>query len=316
MKPQEFISFVLLSLMLTGCQKTTQPVVQSEGGRFLLGGVEAEDVVERAISPEGRALEIKNENGHVTVRGTDGDVARFFFQKYASGADLAESRLNLDRIKIEERGSETTYFYTVKEAGRAKRAGVDVVAEIPAQTPVSLILTNSEVLVQSVRGPLSIENKNGSITILSSQDEVTARTENGHMHMSISEAMNKPVLLETKNGSIEVFMPRGMNMRVEAETDMGEISAEGLYFKDAEFVETSVGARYRGTLGAGSGVLRLKTRTGNIYVGVMASTPEQPATPGAGTASDEVPLPDSTVNESSEDYLFTPPKDTLQKEED
>lgn len=272
--------FVLLLLTVTSlhCQKSPAPVIQSGEGRFLLGGASAEEVVERTISPEGRALEILNPNGQVTVKGTNESMARLTFHKYARGDNDTKSKSGLQNIDIEERGSDATYHYKIVHTSRANRTSVDVVAEVPNGTPLSLLLKNSDVLIENFSGSLTIDNRNGAITINASGGGVQAKTNNGPIHVSVAALVaGESVVLETNNGSIEVQLPAQLNAEIKAITSAGGIYATGLTFENIDFSETATGAQYEGRLGEGKSKIRASTDAGDIILKATSLLKEVPS---------------------------------------
>ncbi len=83
--------------------------------------------------------------------------------------------------------------------------------------------------------------------------------------------------LGTETGEINIWLPRGANLRLEAETETGEIDNQlGTGEAPAE-VETT-GRRLGLTLGAGKGKLSARAATGRIGLG-WSDTPRPSASP-------------------------------------
>jgi DUF4097 and DUF4098 domain-containing protein YvlB len=62
------------------------------------------------------------------------------------------------------------------------------------------------------------------------------------------------------NGNVSLTIPDSTSARVEAKTTNGAVSVSGLSIRDMSSSRTAV----TGTLGGGSGVIRLTTVNGNV----------------------------------------------------
>ena len=124
--------------------------------------------------------------------------------------------------------------------------------------PVVLNTRNRNINLERVSGPLSITNRNGSITV------------------SVAEPL-APVMIENRNGDVEVTLPTSAQFNVQAETTNADLENEfGLSL-------TQEGDRPKliGSVGKGGPLVQISTSQADISLnkGSVASNSPNPPTP-------------------------------------
>lgn len=143
---------------------------------------------------------------------------------------------------------------------------------------IKLTTDTGEVKLTGGSGLTDLETDTGDITLSDRPGpRLTAKTGTGALTLRYKTALPGEATLGTETGEISVWLPRNANLRLEAETETGEIDNQlGTGEKPAE-VETT-GRRLGLTLGAGLGKLSARAATGRIGLG-WSDMPEPSASP-------------------------------------
>jgi DUF4097 and DUF4098 domain-containing protein YvlB len=253
-----------LALLLAACG-SDDDVTRGEEGRLQLGSEEARTVVERSVRLGARTLVIDAEAGSVTVVGTDGDTAELRFEQVARGSSATTAQKKLGRMSIEEAGDGEIYQYVVR-TDDAEGTQVNVEARVPRATPLQIGLENGTVRLSGTAGNIGVEAENGSIEAAGlAGQRVDLRTTLGNVEAGFAALSTEAdVRLETENGALVLALPAEANATVDASTETGSISVQGLGFTDRNLDEDGVSQRFRGRLGQGGAKVRAVTEVGTI----------------------------------------------------
>lgn len=157
----------------------------------------------------------------------------------------------------------------VPEGGR--NAWVTVSYEIfaPERTDLSLKTVNGGVSVEGVHGRIEADALNGGISLNGVGGDVRARTVNGGVSVALAGDTWEGGGLDvgTTNGGIDMTLPPRYSARLDAETRVGRISAEGLDVDRPDHRnERRMGGHVQTTLGQGGPPLRLSTTNGGVSI--------------------------------------------------
>lgn len=216
-------------------------------------------------------IEVDTFNGSITV------------QRGSSGVVAVEATLR-DPDHVDYRVSQSGHAVTVIAEDRraaffGPSPGASILLIIPEHAELRLRSSNGAIEVTGIMGDLELdtsngalrltevtghvdgETSNGRITVSGLTGTIDARTSNGSISFSGSLAAGTEHELRTSNGSITVEVGPEANLRVDASTSNGDIAAE--FPLVVERVSDDV---LKGTIGDGSGSLRLSTSNGSITI--------------------------------------------------
>ncbi len=255
----------LLALLALSACRSGDDVTMGEEGKLQLGREEARTVVERTVRLEGRTLVLDADAGSITVVGTGGEVAQLRFEQVARGATAASAQERLDRLTIEEAGDAEIYQYLLR-AGDVEGARVNVEARVPATTPLHVRLERGAVRLSGTAGNVTVENESGPVEAAGlAGPHVELRTELGNVEAGFVVLPGEAVVrLETENGNIILILPGESSADVDAETQTGSISVQGLTFSNRTLDQDGVQQRFRGRLGRGDAEVHATTEVGTI----------------------------------------------------
>lgn len=255
---------LLAALLTLGACRTSDDVDRDASGALVLGGVEQTETIERGVVPGQRALVLTGFSGEIRLSGVEEEEARLHFIKRVRGGDAATARKGLDDITIEESGDGAAYRYTMRSKAPA-RTSVDVEGTVPRGTPLQITLDNGTVTVRDVLAPLTIRVQNGRVAVAAAGGAVDVETQNANLVVGLARvAEDAKVRLSTENGRIALGLPRDGGARIDAESQVGTIRADGLDFRSQQLTPRKAGARFRATMGSGAAEVVLRTQNGSI----------------------------------------------------
>jgi hypothetical protein len=233
---------------------------------FCVAPARAKDqtIVKTLPFAQGGTLRIENVNGSVEIRGWDREEIEIRAVKSAPrSADLdlvqVEIKPAVDRVEIETR-------YPADQ-------GVDVSVEYLIRVPRRVIVesaatVNGAVRVSGVEGSGDLRTVNGDVEVSESGGGFNARTTNGSIREELQSYAAKPLALETMNGSILVALPENAGAEIDAQSMNGEIRTQKPVLLKGSFARGS----FRGKLGPGGALLRIRTVNGAIQIAVWTAT--------------------------------------------
>ena len=230
-----------------------------------MSGVEARDEWRRTYKiARGATFEIRNTNGKIRIRPTDGDAIDIVATRVVKAPSQDEAKKLLAEFKIEETISADAVV--VDSTGRGlsswQSRQVDYEVRLPAWVNVTLRSTNGDVGVEGISGFLRVSTTNGEVTASALEQGADVQTTNGGVRLDFAKLGDAGVECSTTNGQITVSLPRDAKARVSASVSNGDISTSGLDLATSE----KSGRKLEGTVGGGGPMVRLKTTNGGIDV--------------------------------------------------
>lgn len=213
--------------------------------------------------PEGRLQVPDVGSGSVSVEGWDGDRARVQARITArsrmgrSAASIAEEvEVEARPGRIETSGPDGTF--------RGGGWTVSYWIQVPRGTELELEVTNGQIQVREVGGPVAAVSTNGRLRLDGVDGWVRARTTNGSVDVAFREGgrLGQPADVQATNGSITLNLPRDLNANLRASTVNGSITGNVLTDPSGQRGNREAAA----TLGAGGPEIALRTTNGAIRV--------------------------------------------------
>ena len=256
MKPAIWIATLLL-VCIAGCAEDEPDLPEP---------IEVTAEAEQTVVPNGRTVVLEHYSGAVTVSGRNDSTALFRLTKRATGRGEAEAQRLLDGIAVEtEEDAETVAVRLASEAPDSTAVGVR--AEVPFKTPVRVMLGDGAVDISAMTGAIAVEVANGAVTIKGAARDLDVQTGNGDITAEmIGFTDSTTVELVASNGAITLQIPKSAAAALEASTQSGTITTEGLDLEDRTEEKRSAGGRLAATLGDGTGRITLRTENGAVTV--------------------------------------------------
>ena len=299
-------SVLFCSLFLMACDDPSDDrgMEETDSGRLLLGSAEDRATLERGVELRGRTLVFDGQQGSIELRGTEAEAANLAFTKIGRGRNPADAEQVLSRIAVEEAGDDNVYQYMMR-ADEPELSRVEVDGTVPQSSTLNITLEAGQVVVDSVRGPVTVQSTNGSVTVTQAGAGMDVSTRNGSITVSLlSIAQEEEVQLETRNGDITLRLGPDIAADIDAMTESGEIATRGLPFEERALARDGAGFRFEGRVGNGGATIQLRTENGTI---TLAGLGEAPAEDGPRPAEQQ-PFPEDLY---PTDPAPTPVEDTV-----
>lgn len=227
--------------------------------------VVSEDFAYRLDAAAHTGLQLLGINGSITVTG-DGSagtvsVAGVRTVRRCSPSE-ADRLIEALEVRVEE-SAETIVVRTV-QPGQTQRCSlaVDYEVRVPTRFAVNIGSVNGPVRVRSLTGAASVAHVNGDVDLNGLTAPVQVLLTNGSITADAVIPGTARVDLRTVNGNVELAVPAGSSALLSASLANGVIRVDNLHLEDRVATLTMLS----GTLGAGSGEIRLRTTNGNITV--------------------------------------------------
>ena len=264
---------LILAGLLMACQRAGErDVTRTEGGVMRLGSVEVVDTVARAVAPTGRPLVVEGMRGSVRLLGADRSTAALSFIRRGRGESRDDGQEVLEDISITERGTESTYTYTL-QADRETYAAVDVRGQVPRETALQIDRLSGTVHIEGVEGRLTIDHEHGDVEVQDAAALVEVNIENGDVQVGFQSVPSEGrIRLRTANGDVGVRLPPTSSVLVDAQTNVGLIRTRGLSFTAERLKPINAGARYNAQVGDGGPTIEMRTENGSITIQARDTT--------------------------------------------
>lgn len=223
----------------------------------------------------GTELQVRNQNGSVTVEGFDGAAIEM------STEIRGPTEASLDEVAVNEtRDGDRVVVETAYDNSGDERASVDLSVRVPRAVRVTRAqTTNGDLYVSGVAGGGEFASRNGDIDVRNLDGHVDAQTTNGDVTVEGVEALGGAVTtqgnvdvdvpelvgdaaVQTENGHVDATVAPDLDAAVSATTTNGVVRLDGIEFRDAETSQSSAS----GTLGGGTFDLSFETTNGDIVL--------------------------------------------------
>ena len=225
-----------------------------------------EQVFEAGAAP---SLTVDNFAGSVTVRAGEAGVIRVIATK------KAPLGTGLEQIDITMTPQDDGLVIKTQRRGISSNTSVDLEVTVPADTQLDLQTGAGSVDVHGLQGKVKANTGAGSVTIEDVTAEIEAHTGAGSLELrgvsgparldtgagsiQYEGAPQGDCRFETGTGSILLTLPEDLNMAVDLQTGMGDVSVG--FAVDGQVSRREV----KGTIGSGDqGTIYAHTGTGSI----------------------------------------------------
>jgi DUF4097 and DUF4098 domain-containing protein YvlB len=248
------LSIILSALFSAGCGLHFTPDVEARA-----------EWTRRYTLTSGGTLEIRNTNGKIQVRPSDGNVVEVVATRIAKARDEAAAKELLTRVEIKESAAADRILLDSRGASGHEFGGsrqVDYVVRMPASASLTVATTNGDVDVEGVGGVFTATATNGRVRASGLQDSAKVETTNGEVTLELVKLGSGGVTCETTNGVIDVSIPRNAKADLSARVTNGDIDFTNL---DLAVKEKSR-RRFDASIGGGGPAIRLEATNGAISV--------------------------------------------------
>lgn len=213
-------------------------------------------------------LETRTGHGRIVVEDCQGPLA----------SESSSGDVDIARVDSEVRAS--TGHGSIRAADVAaaslRSSSGDVVVS-RAAGPVTARTGHGQIALDDCHQPIDAETRSGSIELQQTGGVVRAQTGHGAIAVALSPDAGPTQVELSGCGPIELSLPGSVSARLEAHTHAGTIESDPI--PDAR-IDPRRG-HLEATLGAGEGLIRLRTSHGNIRIRrtIDVTAPPTPASP-------------------------------------
>ncbi|MHB0874839.1 MAG: DUF4097 family beta strand repeat-containing protein [Anaerolineae bacterium] len=217
-------------------------------------------------------LVVRNLVGDVSISpGPDGSVSvTADVETHARSRDAAQELLRQISVTVTVSGSEVNVEVTVPGELGSRSAGVDLVIAVPVQTSLQVRNDVGDLRVEDIIGAANLRNNVGDVSLsgvtLTGDSDIGVDV--GEVNFSGSLPASGRVSITTRIGEVAVSLPAEAQFRLDAQTEVGDITCDFDLADRSEEEQGIVGHRLRGSVGEDPAVeLLLSTTAGEIRLG-------------------------------------------------
>jgi DUF4097 and DUF4098 domain-containing protein YvlB len=224
-----------------------------------------ETFVERYPLRAGSTVTLQNVNGSVRIEGWAKNEVEVNAVKHST-----KERRDLDRVRIEvETPPGAVNIHTRYPENDPAGVSVEYRVKVPYQLLASRVETvNGNIVVTGVEGAGELRTVNGNVDVYDSAGCFNGRVTNGDVHVELRSLANAGAMsLESVNGSVLLALPQTAGAQLDVQSMNGEFRTELPIALKGAF-----GREYRGNLGRGGMLVRLRTINGRIEIVTLRAT--------------------------------------------
>jgi len=224
---------------------------------------------------DGVTFRLKNKNGGITVESWENGRIEVVARIKVKASSKSKALKLAEKLDFEVEGSqdevsiEVDYprirFTRFLNIFRGDRSSITVSfdVKVPENCNLKIENVNGGIRVSGISGEIALETVNGAIDINGLEIFGKARTVNGAVSCIIGRFPHGADLyLKGVNGSIRLQLPRELNARIDAKSINGGVRVKFPFSGEVEVKRW----RVAGTIGDGSGNIKLRTINGGIKV--------------------------------------------------
>ena len=223
----------------------------------------------------GAHLDIRNQNGSITILPSDGDSIVVHAVKRTN-----YGKSEFDKIQIEVTKGDP-FTVTTKVLREPARVSVDYELRVPrsmlvrtAETTngsieatgvkgtMNLRTSNGSVKAENIDGAVRAATTNGSITVRKVTAITGVTTTNGSIECEVAAIDGTAVDVHTTNGNLTLWVAQNLPVTLDASTTNGNLDTTGITLDNATASKHNI----RGDLGIPKGTLSVRTTNGNLSV--------------------------------------------------
>jgi hypothetical protein len=228
------------------------------------GDDEARASFRYAAASEGiTAFTLEGINGNVEVTGSpsaDSVIVRGERIVRSDDEEDAQEHLSLLQAEFETSGAAVTVHTRQPNRNEGRTYTVNYHVLLPENVRISVAGVNGDAEIIGMAAPAVVDWTNGDLLCTDVRGGCEASLVNGRIVCDGTLPASGSFVLDDVNGNVSLTVPDSTSARVEARTTNGTVSVNGLSLHDMSSSRKAV----TGTLGAGSGMIRLTTVNGNV----------------------------------------------------
>lgn len=221
-------------------------------------------VRETGFRPAGGTLTIDpSENGGIAVYGWDRDSVAVIAKVEAQARTEGAAQAIVDGIRIEAGGQHITA--RGPDTARPESWAVSFDVYVPRHSDLALQAVNGPLSVEEVTGTMQLHALNGPISLRAVGGAVTARVQNGPLTVDLTGARwdGSGLDAEAENGPVSLGIPDRYNASLETGTVNGPMNID---FPLTVTIQGRMTNRIHTTLGDGGPSVRVVTTNGPITI--------------------------------------------------
>ncbi|MBD3376480.1 DUF4097 family beta strand repeat protein [candidate division KSB1 bacterium] len=207
-------------------------------------------------APEWVILELQGDDGEISIEGWQGEIS----------LHVDDGRVDLRDIENESIEIRTQDGDVMVRDCRSRLQiyGDDADVElVDVRVDARIRLQDGDIMVRDVEGPFNIQTDDGDCILdrLKSK-EVSVRTSDGDIDLSIREEQSPDIYITTDDGSVRLGLPKELSANINVNTDDGRITVAmpGLDVRDEQRNAFSADMR------DGKGRIRINTSDGDVSI--------------------------------------------------
>ena len=257
----------MMALLAFGCSGSDGPLQERENAFAWQDQV-----------PAGATLRVRNLNGEIEVTPSTDDTARVTASLRWRRGDpdvslkLSAGREGADAIICAVWGSgkcdRDAYASNINFSSNGTDAQVHFRITVPAGVKLELHGLNTGISA-AASAPVEASTLNGDVTVVTAVGPVRGESKNGDVDVRMSSLSGADsVIATTLNGSVYVYLPEGVDAVLDLATTNGSVSSEFA----VPVTGTASRRALRGTLGAGTRVVKAKSINGSVSLRRLDAT--------------------------------------------
>jgi hypothetical protein len=216
------------------------------------------------------SLDIHNPSGSVRVQSGEVNTIEVAVTKIARDSSTSAARDDLAKIAVQTAQTGDQLAISVDFGDHAffgSSHTVDLVITVPPQASVSANVTEGDVRIDGVTGPLVVSGGATSVTLQNVElaDGSRVRVASGSVNIQGTVPDNATIDITVSTGNVSLRLPIDVQARLDARTDVGNIHITGWPLQATPL--NHVGAQVDGALGPQpTATLHVRVDTGDIAV--------------------------------------------------
>ena len=245
---------VFAAVQFSGCSLLRKRVEKKEKTEYKLTSINKNSISLNNVSGEIKVTGTNDTTGTITVIAEKtAEVKRDEMDKPIESVQVKLDTTGKD-IKIETEYRKTHFSLFSKHDD----GSVNYEIKVPAGIAVDIDNTNGTISFSEISNDIKVNSVNGNINLVRCRGNIKIDGVNGGVFANLDSL--KGLTVDIVNGNIKVGSLKDANARVSANTTNGRVKLNNLTFSDFVSGKKSLS----GTLGTGTGVVKLETVNGSI----------------------------------------------------
>ena len=211
------------------------------------------------------AIEIRADNGAITVRASADTVVSATVTKSCKGTSHADAEAHLADITTSDSVSATTlYLWGKVPAPNTRSHNTEYAVAAPAATLLRVETANGAVNLDSMAGAAVVVAANGAVSTVAHSGSISVEAANGAIDCDMAALDSaEAAALNSSNGRVTIYLPVDASFAFDITTSNGNANVTG--FAGVNY-STNEAKHKIGTIGTGVAVVTLRSENGNVNI--------------------------------------------------